>query len=78
MGRVGRCGGMVERFLPPHDPVAADVLEWTVSRDARDIRQLLEWLLESDSRRERLALMGRTRALFEELGEALDALEELR
>ena len=69
---------MVERFLPPDDPVAASVLSWTVERDARDIRQLLEWLLESDSRRERLALIHRTRHLFDELGGALDELEELR
>ena len=35
---------MAERFLPTEDPVLEQVLTWTVERDARDVRRLLEWL----------------------------------
>ena len=30
---------MVERLLPSDDPVAEEVLEWTIKRDAQDISQ---------------------------------------
>ena len=33
---------MAERFLPTEDPVMESVLQWTVDRDARDVRRLLE------------------------------------
>ena len=35
---------MADRFLPADDPVLEEVLNWTVARDAQDIRRLLEWL----------------------------------
>ena len=35
---------MAERFLPTEDPVMESVLQWTVERDAKDVRRLLEWL----------------------------------
>ena len=35
------------------DPVLEQVLSWTVERDARDVRRLLEWLPQARSSRER-------------------------
>ena len=50
---------MVERLLPADDPVLENVLKWTVERDAKDVRRLLEWLPEARSSRERKALLQR-------------------
>ena len=47
---------MSERFLPPDDPVLEEVLDWTVTRDASDIRQLLEWLPKAKSMKELIAM----------------------
>ena len=58
---------MTERLLPAEDPVLENVLKWTVDRDARDVRRLLEWLPEARSSRERKALLERVRSLLEEL-----------
>jgi hypothetical protein len=66
---------MTERFLPAEDPVLESVLRWTVDRDARDVRRLLEWLPEARSSRERKALLDRVRGLLEELEEALNRLD---
>ena len=68
---------MSERFLPTEDPVLESVLQWTVSRDAQDVRRLLEWLPEARSSRERKALLDRVRSLLAELESALDGLETL-
>lgn len=68
---------MAERFLPTNDPVIEAVLEWTVARDAKDVRRLLEWLPEARSSRERQALMQRVRGLLQELEDAMDKLDEL-
>jgi hypothetical protein len=68
---------MVERLLPTEDPVLESVLQWTVDRDAVDVRRLLEWLPEARSSRERKALLDRVRGLLDELESALDALERL-
>ena len=68
---------MVERLLPADDPVLENVLKWTVDRDAKDIRRLLEWLPEARSSRERKALLNRVRDLIAELEAALDALDEM-
>ena len=43
---------MVERLLPSDDPVAEEVLEWTIKRDAQDIAQLMEWLVGTTARKE--------------------------
>jgi hypothetical protein len=67
----------VERLLPTEDPVLESVLQWTVDRDAVDVRRLLEWLPEARSSRERKALLDRVRGLLDELESALDALERL-
>ena len=68
---------MAERFLPTEDPVMEAVLQWTVERDAKDVRRLLEWLPEARSSRERKALMERVLILIEELEDALNKLYEL-
>jgi hypothetical protein len=68
---------MSERFLPTEDPVMEAVLQWTVERDAKDFRRLLEWLPEARSSRERQALMERVRSLLSELEEAMDKLDAL-
>ncbi|MCH1540795.1 MAG: hypothetical protein L7S56_05100 [Candidatus Poseidonia sp.] len=68
---------MAERFLPAEDPVLENVLRWTVERDARDVRRLLEWLPEARSSRERKALLGRVRGLLQELEAAMDQLDAM-
>ena len=68
---------MSERFLPTEDPVMEAVLQWTVERDAKDVRRLLEWLPEARSSRERQALMERVRSLLSELEDAMNKLDEL-
>ena len=68
---------MVERLLPAEDPVLESVLKWTVERDAKDVRRLLEWLPEARSSRERKALLHRVRGLLSELEAALDELEKM-
>ncbi len=68
---------MSDRFLPTEDPVMEAVLQWTVQRDAKDVRRLLEWLPEARSSRERQALMERVRSLLSELEEAMDKLDAL-
>ena len=68
---------MSERFLPTEDPVMEAVLQWTVQRDAKDVRRLLEWLPEARSSRERQALMERVRSLLSELEDAMNKLDQL-
>ncbi|MDA8545934.1 hypothetical protein N9K60_04005 [Candidatus Poseidoniales archaeon] len=68
---------MSERFLPTEDPVMEAVLQWTVERDAKDVRRLLEWLPEARSSRERQALMDRVRSLLSELEEAMNKLDAM-
>jgi hypothetical protein len=63
--------------LPTEDPVLEQVLTWTVERDARDVRRLLEWLPQARSSRERQALLDRVRDLLDELEQAMSALDEL-
>ena len=53
------------------------VLQWTVERDAKDVRRLLEWLPEARSSRERQALMDRVRSLLSELEEAMNKLDAI-
>ena len=69
---------MAERLFPKEDPVREAVLQWTVNRDAADVRRLLTWLPEARSSKEREVLMLRVRGLLDELTEALDALEAMR
>jgi hypothetical protein len=69
---------MVERLLPAEDPVSEEVLEWTVTRDARDITRLMRWLGEARSRRDRSALLSRARELLAEIEEALQRLSSMQ
>lgn len=69
---------MATRFLPTEDPVLESVLKWTVERDAKDVRRLLEWLPEARSTRERQALLQRVRSLLSELEIALEGLDDLQ
>ena len=69
---------MVERLLPSDDPVAEEVLEWTIKRDAEDIPQLMEWLVGTTARKDRGMLINRALDLMEEINHALKRLDELR
>lgn len=69
---------MVERFLPADDPILEEVLGWTVERNSKDVRKLLEWVPLARSSRERRALVDRVRELVDELEMALEGLEGLR
>ena len=64
--------------MPSEDPIAESVLEWTIMRDSRDIRQLMVWLEESEGRKERAVFMGRALDLMDEIQYALSRLDELR
>jgi hypothetical protein len=66
---------MTERFLPAEDPVLESVLRWTVDRDARDVRRLLEWLPKLVPVEKEKALLDRVRGLLKELEEALNQLD---
>ncbi|RCH76801.1 MAG: hypothetical protein DBX04_03525 [Candidatus Poseidoniales archaeon] len=69
---------MSGRLLPSEDPIAESVLEWTIMRDSRDIRQLMVWLEESEGRKERSIFMSRALDLMDEIQYALSRLDELR
>ena len=69
---------MVERLLPSDDPVAEEVLEWTIKRDAEDITQLMERLAGTSARKDREMLINRALDLMEEINHALRRLDELR
>ena len=69
---------MVERLLPSDDPVAEEVLEWTIKRDSEDITQLMEWLAATSARKDREMLINRALDLMEEISHALRRLDELR
>lgn len=75
---LGRPLAMSERLLPSDDPVAEQVLEWTIQRDSADIRQLMQWVERSDGRKERLTLLARAAELMEEIRYAMQRLDELR
>ena len=69
---------MSERLLPSDDPVAEQVLEWTIQRDSADIRQLMQWVERSDGRKERLTLLARAAELMDEIRYAMQRLADLR
>ena len=69
---------MSSRLLPSDDPVAEQVLEWTIQRDAQDIRQLMRWMEPKRSRKDRIALLNRSLDLMDEIQHALRRLDELR
>lgn len=69
---------MSERLLPSDDPIAEEVLEWTIEKDARDIAQIMRWLEQTDGRRDRMVLMSRAKDLIDEMLHAIRRLDELR
>ena len=69
---------MVNRLLPSDDPVAEQVLEWTIQRDAHDIRQLMRWMEPKRSRKDRSVLLNRALDLMDEIQHAMRRLDELR
>ena len=69
---------MNERLLPSDDPVAEQVLEWTIDRDSKDIRQLMRWLEKTEGRKDRITLLARATDLIEEIRYAMQRLDELR
>ena len=69
---------MSNRLLPSDDPVAEQVLEWTIQRDAHDITQLMRWMEATDVRRDRQVLLNRALDLMDEIQHALRRLDELR
>ena len=69
---------MTKRLLPSDDPVAEQVLEWTIKRDAHDITQLMRWMEATDVRRDRQVLLNRALDLIGEIQHALRRLDELR
>jgi|TARA_Y100001949_G_C15878242_1_gene282611 hypothetical protein len=69
---------MVNRLLPSDDPVAEQVLEWTIQRDAHDIRQLMRWMETKKSRKDRSVLLNRALDLMDEIQHAMRRLDELR
>lgn len=69
---------MVERLLPSGDPIAEEVLEWTIKRDSKDITQLMRWMETEKARRDRQILLNRAMDLMDELQYALNRLSELR
>ena len=68
---------MADRFLPVDDPVLEEVLNWTVERDALDIRRLLEWLPQARSSKERRALLARVHELLGEVELSLNQLDSM-
>ena len=69
---------MVNRLLPADDPGAEQVLEWTIQRDAHDIRQLMRWMETKRSRKDRSVLLNRALDLMDEIQHAMRRLDELR
>ena len=68
---------MADRFLPVDDPVLEEVLNWTVERDAQDIRRLLEWLPQARYSKERRALLARVHELLGEVELSLNQLDSM-
>ena len=69
---------MVGRLLPSDNPVAEQVLEWTIQRDSHDIRQLMRWMEPKRSRKDRVVLLNRALDLMDEIQHAMRRLDELR
>ena len=69
---------MVSRLLPSDNPVAEQVLEWTIQRDSHDIRQLMRWMETKRSRKDRVVLLNRALDLMDEIQHAMRRLDELR
>ena len=69
---------MSDRLLPSDDPVAEEVLEWTIAKDARDVAQIIHWLEQTNGRRDRMVLMSTAKELIDEMLHSIRRLDELR
>ena len=69
---------MSDRLLPSDDPVAEEVLEWTIAKDARDVAQIMHWLEQTNGRRDRMVLMSTAKELIDEKLHSISRLDELR
>ena len=69
---------MSDRLLPSDDPVAEEVLEWTIAKDARDVAQIMHWLEQTNGRRDRMVLMSTAQELIDEMLHSIRRLDELR
>ena len=69
---------MSYRLLPSDDPVAEEVLEWTIAKDARDVAQIMHWLEQTNGRRDRMVLMSTAKELIDEMLHSIRRLDELR
>ncbi|MAK40614.1 MAG: hypothetical protein CL993_02670 [Euryarchaeota archaeon] len=69
---------MSKRMLPSDNPVAEEVLEWTIKRNSKDIAQLMKWMGDATSRNDRRTFIDRTLDLMEELQFAQSLLDEMR
>ena len=69
---------MSDRLLPSDDPVAEEVLEWTIAKDARDVAQIMHWLEQTNGRRDRMDLMSTAKELIDEMLHSIRRLDELR
>jgi|TARA_B100000900_G_scaffold306099_1_gene264695 hypothetical protein len=67
-----------DRLLPSDDPVAEEVLEWTIAKDARDVAQIMHWLEQTNGRRDRMVLMSTAKELIDEMLHSIRRLDELR
>ena len=66
---------MSKRMLPSDNPVAEQVLEWTIKRNSKDIAQLMKWMGDATSRKDRRTFINRTLDLMEELQHAQNLLD---
>lgn len=69
---------MSDRLLPSDDPVAEEVLEWTIAKDAQDVAQIMHWLEQTNGRRDRMVLMSTAKELIDEMLHSIRRLDELR
>ena len=69
---------MSDRLLPSDDPVAEEVLEWTIAKDARDVAQIMHWLEQTNGRRDMMVLMSTAKELIDEMLHSIRRLDELR
>ena len=69
---------MSDRLLPSDDPVAEEVLEWTIAKDARDVAQIMHWLEQTNGRRDRMVLISPAKELIDEMLHSIRRLDELR
>tara|TARA_A100001037_G_C14773885_1_gene467283 strand:- start:168 stop:371 length:204 start_codon:yes stop_codon:yes gene_type:complete len=65
------------KFLEPEDPIALAALEYLLNRDVQDVKRLLEWLPEAQTKRDRKAILDRANSLMRELEYAVERIAEV-